>query len=246
MLSALVDLLLPRRCAGCGDGRDALAHGLCPSCGVLLTRPAVRWHRPTPCPPGLPPLAAAGPYDGVLRAVLLAHKESGRLVLAGPLGTALAAAVVTAIGPELSPAVIGAAGPALAPEPRAGLVLVPVPSARSAVRARGHDHALRLARSAASVLTAAGLAASADPLLVPARRVADQSGLDRTERGRNLRGALRAAGRAAGPVVVVDDVVTTGATLVEASRALSAAGSAVVATAVVGATQRRAAGPARQ
>ena len=214
LLADLLDLVLPRACAGCG----APAPLLCGPCGAALGAPPLGQVRPTPCPPGLPRTSAAAAYGGPVRGALLAHKERGRLALVTPLGAALAGAV----------SVLGAGD----------VVLVPVPSARAAVRARGHDHALRLARAAAR---AGGLQAA--PLLVPARAVADQSGLDAAERAANLAGAL-VARRALGglPVVVVDDVMTTGATLVEAARALRDGGARVRGAAVVAATARR--GPA--
>lgn len=210
MLADLLDLVLPRDCAGCG----APGRALCRACtGLLLGAPPFA-HRPSPAPAGLPPLTAAAVYDGVVRALLLAHKEHGRVGLAGPLGRALAAAAAP-YGP--------------------GVVVVPVPSSRAAVRARGHDHARRLASGAARAL---GLRAS--PLLVPVRAVADQSGLDAVSRAGNLAGALGARRDLSGvEVLVVDDVVTTGATLAEAARALTAAGARVRGAAVVAATARR-------
>jgi predicted amidophosphoribosyltransferase len=210
VLADLFDLVLPCCCAGCGGAGRAL----CRDCARLLDRP--RAHRPDPCPPGLPPLRAAAPYLGAVRAVLLAHKEQGRQLLARPLGVALAGAVA-----------------ALPPPPR--VILVPVPSSAAAVRVRGHDHALRLARAAARRLPGA----VARPLLVPAREVADQAGLGAADRAANLAGALTARRDLTGlPVVVVDDVVTTGATLTEAARALRRAGAQVHGAAVVAATQR--------
>ena len=211
MLADLVDLVLPRECAGCRRPGRAL----CAACAAELGPPFR--HRPDPCPAGLPPLVAAATYAGAVRAALLAHKERGRLGLARPLGAALGAAVR-----EL--------------EPPPGVLLVPVPSSPAAVRERGHDHARRLAAAAARGVPSA----RAVPLLAVARRVADQSGLSSAQRAANLSGALRARRRLAGcTVVVVDDVVTTGATLVEATRALSAAGATVLGAAVVGATARR-------
>ena len=211
LLTDLLDLVLPQLCAGC----EQPARLLCPGCRQALADLRPGRTEPDPFPPGLPRTCAAGPYDGALRGLLLGHKERGRLALARPLGELLGAAV-------------GAL--------RAGeVVLVPVPSARAAVRARGHDHALRLARAAAATR---GLRAA--PLLVPARAVADQSGLSTQGRAANLAGALRARSDLAGlPVVVVDDVVTTGATLVEAARALREGGARVRGAAVVAATQRR-------
>jgi predicted amidophosphoribosyltransferase len=214
--AALLDLVLPRDCAGC----RAPGVGLCRACAAAL-HAGPRRTRPTPCPPGLPPLTAAAAYDGPVRALLLAHKEHGRLLLVRPLGAALAGAVAL-----------------LAPPP--GAVLVPVPSSPAAVRARGHDHARRLAREAAR---RSGLRAR--PVLVPQRAVADQAGLDAAGRAANLAGALVVRHRLEGvDVVLVDDVVTTGATLAEAARALRAAGARVHGAAVVAATLRRSGRPA--
>jgi ComF family protein len=204
---ALLDLVLPRRCAGC----DVPGTGLCPGCGALLRAPVLG--RVHDGPPRLPPLAAAASYGGPVRGVLLAHKERGRLALVRPLSSALAAAV-------------------LALDPPRGTVLVPVPSSPATVRERGHDHGRRLASAAAR---RTGLRAR--PVLQQARAVADSAGLSAAERALNLRGALRARRPLDGvPVVVVDDVVTTGATLREAVRALRAAGAQVHGVAVVAVT----------
>lgn len=209
LLGDLLDLVLPRDCAGCG----AAGATLCGRCADRLRRPAFS-HRPTPAPAGLPPLSAVAAYDGPVRSVLLAHKERGRVALAVPLGEALAAAV-RPYGP--------------------GAVLVPVPSAAAVVRARGHDHARRLAAVAARRL---GQRTAA--VLVQSRPVQDQAGLGAAARARNLHGALVARRRLDGvDVVVVDDLVTTGATVVEAARALTAAGARVRGAAAVAVTLRR-------
>lgn len=206
MLRDLLDLLLPATCAAC----DAPGLDLCAACeAALAEEPALRDVAGVP-------VACAGPYAGAAREALLAHKERGRLALARPLGAALAAAV----------AVLHLDGP---------LVLVPVPSTRAAVRARGHDHALRLARAAARSLDATGVPASARPLLRHARAVRDQGGLGAAARADNLAGALVARGPAGGRLVVVDDVLTTGATVREAVRALRAGGGHVLGAAVVAA-----------
>ena len=187
--------------------------------------------RPSPEPAGLPAVYAAGAYEDELRAVLLAHKERGALRLAEPLGAALAAAVRAGIH---------AAGPGgrRRDEP---VLLVPVPSARSATAARGHDPARRMALCAARQLRREGIPARVLAVLRQRRSVVDQVGLSATQRVENLSGALRAApgsGRllGAGATVVVDDVMTTGASLVEAARAVAAAGGSVAAAAVVAAS----------
>jgi predicted amidophosphoribosyltransferase len=221
--AALLDLVLPRACSGCA----LPGSGLCSDCLALLHGPALGQVRPTPCPAGLPTVSALLPYEGPAKRLLVAHKEKGRLSLTAPLGRGLATAVL-------------ALPPLLASEPRS-LVLCPVPSSPSAVRKRGHDHAMRLATATAAALHQRGTPAVARRLLEPARRVQDQSGLSTAQRAINLHGALRAraASGPSGQVVVVDDVMTTGATLVEAARALTAQGLPVCGAAVLAATERR-------
>ena len=254
----LLGLLLPARCAGCLTGGSQL----CPSCRAALTGAR-------PGPTAFAGVHAAAPYADPVRGLLLAHKERGALRLAGPLGEALAGAVRSALGPD------GHGAP---------LLLVPMPSTRASVRARGHDPTLRLARAAARSLRRCGLPAAVAPVLRHTRRVADQSGLTAEGRRRNLHGALtvppRLAHRLAPPlplplalprrrptagqpirrqpaprqnalrqgvlrqaapwrVVLVDDLVTTGASLTEAARALARAGAPPSAAATVAAAVLR-------
>ncbi|MCX4778755.1 ComF family protein [Streptomyces sp. NBC_01264] len=210
----LAGLVLPVGCVGCGAGGAAM---LCGACRSELSGAEAGPVRPSPCPAGLPPVYAAAAYREAVRAVVLAHKERGALPLAGALGAALAAAVRAG----------GAGGAA------AGVVaLVPVPSARHRVRARGHDPARRIALAASARLRREGVPARVTPVLRLRRAVADQAGLGAAQRRENLAGALEArpgAGRVtaqAARIVIVDDLVTTGSTLAEAARALRAAGAA--------------------
>jgi predicted amidophosphoribosyltransferase len=167
----------------------------------------------------------AARYDGPVRAALLAYKERGRRDLAEPLGRLLARSVAAAWAAERSP------------PPR--VVLVPAPSARSVAAARGGDHVLRLARRAGArcgLRTAGGV-------LTLTRSVRDSAGLGIAERAANLSRAVVARPAPVGVgALVVDDIVTTGATLHECVRALREAGWPVIGTAVVAATPRRSAG----
>ncbi|MFI0858181.1 ComF family protein [Streptomyces sp. NPDC021098] len=221
----IADLVLPGDCAGCG--RPGVP--LCDRCHGALRGSGARRVLPSPVPPGLPVVHAAVEYVDEARAVLLAHKERGALRLAGPLGEALAGAVRAAAPGALPRA------PGVPP-----LLLVPVPSARRAVGARGHDPARRIARAAAGVLRREGCPARVPSVLRQRRRVTDQSGLGARQRRANVTGALEAVpggGRllVAGPVVLVDDLMTTGASLAEAARAVAQAGGRVVGGAVVAA-----------
>lgn len=224
-LLALVELAAPSVCAGCGQAGTRW----CGRCQIVLAAPRPRRWRPTPCPPGLPPTWSGHPYDGPVRAAVVAWKEEGRVdltrVLAGALHEVLTPAL--AASPPHTRALLGG-------EP---VVLVPAPSARAGSRARGRRPVLELAR-------AAGTTGQIVEALDLVRRVRDQAGLTATERGRNLEGAIAvrpaAAGRIEGvPCVLVDDVITTGATLQECSRALVEAGSGPVLAVTLAATVRR-------
>jgi predicted amidophosphoribosyltransferase len=224
LVDGFVDLVLGSRCVGC----DRPGRPCCPACrDVCRGRAAdARPHWPTPCPVGLVPTYAVGEYDGLLRDLVLAHKERRVLALAGPLGDLLAGAVASAVPP----------GP---------VVLVPVPSRATTVRQRGHDPTLTMTRAAAALL---GSRVRVARLLRLRPGVVDQSGLDAAGRAANLAGSMTVPSGAVrhlvrrcphAHVVVCDDVLTTGATLREAQRALEAAGVPVHAAAVVAATRRR-------
>ncbi len=221
---AASDLLLGGSCLGCATpGRL-----LCRACSAALPQGA-RPCWPTPSPPGLAEPWAAAEYAGVVRNLVVGHKEHRLLALGDPLGRLLAQAV--------------AAG-----APSGPVVLVPVPSRRSSVRARGHDPTHSLTLRAAGSLREQGLDVVVLRMLVPRAGVLDQAGLDAGERAANLAGSLwcpvtglrRLRGlRHRASVVVCDDVITTGSSAREAQRALEDVGLPVVAIAAVAATRRR-------
>lgn len=224
LLVSAADMLLGASCPGCG--RPAL--GLCRPCGISVRPdPQVAWPRPTPValnkPTAVRPVAG-GINSGVLRAALLAWKEEGRFGLTVPLAHLLAAAVT-----ELAPA-------------SRPIALVPVPTSRRSKRSRGSDVVDELARTCVRLLRGVGVDVHVAQALAYTRATADQAGLDQTARSANLHGAfrLRSAraleGRA---VVVIDDILTTGSTVAEATRALSSAGHRPIGVAVVAATPLR-------
>ncbi|MGI5419653.1 ComF family protein [Actinomadura luteofluorescens] len=215
VLADLIDLLLPQCCAGCGH-RPGL---LCDACARPLradARPAGQ------APAGLPPPWTVAAYEGPLRTILASYKERGRAALAVPLGEALATSVYAALPSGPDPPVV-----------------VWVPSGRGAVRRRGHDPLRGTVDVAVQRLRASGVPVTSLGALRQRGRVADQAGLSARERAANLAGAIEVRAEVAGrSVVLVDDVVTTGASLAEAARALRAAGADVAGAATIAATPR--------
>ncbi|MCD0451211.1 ComF family protein [Actinocorallia sp. API 0066] len=231
LFAALTDLVLPQRCASC----RAPGAPLCARCARPLAAPPTR----LPAPPGSPPLWCLGPHEGPLRRLLIAHKERGRTTLTRPLAAAYAHLATTALfhRPPGEPWQ-GVAEPSRSPgepsRPPGEVCLVPVPSTRAAVRRRGRDAMLALARATAAELRARGVPARAAPALSRRRGTADQGGLGRAARRRNLHHALRASPTPPDArVLVLDDVTTTGATLRESVRALTTTGTRVEALLVL-------------
>ncbi len=97
--------------------------------------------------------------------------------------------------------------------------LVPIPSSKSAQRRRGRSFIVDLVHQI-SLRTGIEMV----DCLQLSRRVLDQSGLHRQERTTNLAGAFRVSSHVRGELILVDDVVTTGATLREAFRAVNSQG----------------------
>lgn len=204
-LRLLVNLLLPTYCAGC-DTRGA---PVCAACSTTWGSPTAVFRAPLA---GLAPAYALARYAGVAQRTLIACKERRRRDVVPFLGRVLAAGL-TALpsgGPRASP-----------------WCLVPAPSRRTASRVRGGPHVQRIASEAAR-LTGAYVAPA---LVVKGGR--DAVGLSRAERVANLEGRLRFAAAGRPPpdarVVVVDDVITTGATSAACVTALKNAGVPVVA-----------------
>jgi predicted amidophosphoribosyltransferase len=215
----VLDLILPLECGGCG----AQSTRWCDECAVQLSVPADKPHVVNPRVDPQVPVFALGRYAGPRRQVILAMKERGRGDLVAPLAGALAIGLHRLVvwGMVETP-----------------LTIVPAPTRRSAARRRGGDPVTRIARLAQMSLAA--LPECRDIKVVQALRMKalarDSMGLGTAARERNIAGRVLLRGvRPRSEVVLVDDVVTTGATARESVRVLQAAGVRVAAVLAIAA-----------
>lgn len=179
------------------------------------------------------PIFAGARFEGATRQLITALKERDAWQLARPLGQQLGVAVAASVA-QLR---------AGARTPPAGVVLVPVPSAKRAVRERGLDVTAVLAKTAADQLAGNGVRCRYLGALRQRRGVMDQSGLSAAGRRQNMAEGFTAtrlgaerllSSKAEGAVVLlVDDIVTTGSTLASAAHALTRRGISVDGFAVI-------------
>lgn len=201
-LGSLSELLFPSRCLGCKQ----LGIHICSSCRAQWN---CHIYRSMLVVQGVHiPVYSAVLYSDVAQKVLLGSKESSLLDADILIRKALRHAL-TYINSEHGIA-----------------DLVPIPSQKSASRKRGRDFMVENTKALATQPLVEVRA-----VLEHRRRVRDQSRLSSQEREINLRGAFRAANTSTLeniPVIIVDDLITTGTTLHEAARALISAGYDVI------------------
>lgn len=212
-----IDLVYPRRCAGCGwrgrwlcprcaGGIELFAPPWCPSCGIP-TRLSCR------CSPRLGSLdgvRSVGPFEGWLQGAIIGCKYHGEWARTAELAPLLAE--VCASLPPID-------------------ALVPVPLHPSRLRQRGFNQSLLLARCAAN-----DLKMPVEELVLRTRRTDSQTQLSADDRGRNVEGAMAVGpgGAVAGrSFVLIDDVITTGSTLAACATVLRDAGARSVMAATV-------------
>jgi predicted amidophosphoribosyltransferase len=200
----VLDLVLPLECGGCG----APSTRWCDACAQQLAVKADEPHLLTPrVDPGVPVLSL-GRYAGARREAIVAVKEHGRADLIAPLAVALSAGLTNL----LTWGVLGTP-----------LTVVPAPTRRSAARRRGGDPVARMARAATADLPGVHVTQA----LRMRAMVRDSVGLSGADRQRNIAGRVKIIKPVSGGVLVVDDIVTTGATASESVRILGIAGAQV-------------------
>ncbi|MFI7496492.1 ComF family protein [Kocuria sp. M4R2S49] len=223
-LAEAAEVLLPVECAVC----RAPGSALCRACRLLLRRSCARPFEASSAAPLLDPalpVVAAGRYAHGLATCLLALKNTGRTDLVPVLAACLATALHSA-APDWPP------GPVL---------LVPVPTSPAALRRRWFDpvrvlldDCARRGVLPAGAVVSRGLRHRASGTLLPGPA---QKRLGTAGRRARPSGSMRCAAAPGARCVVVDDVLTTGATVAEAARALRAGGAEVVGAVVLAAVR---------
>ena len=208
----LLDLFLPSRCAACGRegpvlcarctaALSVLRPPLCDRCGAATAWPVARCGECAGRRLAFVRARAAVAYEGPALPFVRIWKEGGRR------GAARVAAALVAAALE---------------RPEADAIAF-VPAVRDRELWRGHNPARELARELGRLWRL--------PLVAPLARSGGarrQRGLGARDRRRNVAGAFAVAGTAAGRLVLVDDVYTSGSTVAAAASALRAAGAAAV------------------
>lgn len=203
-----LDAALPANCVGCGAEGPPICRRCEPALDARLGSPAgVAIGLPGDVPEPLLQLDWCAPFHGVVRQALHAIKYQGEQRLAEPLGRA--------VGRRWAAIGVGAQ------------MIANVPVHRDRERQRGYDQAALIARCAADELRLPFA-----PVLTRVRGTVAQFDLDRRDRARNVRDAfvvVDQAGTVRGRwVLLIDDVVTTGATLAACATALEAEGALAV------------------
>ena len=229
--ASLGELVLPPSCPSCGDGRigpDALCEKCaaellsmvslpyCPRCGASIgPNIPIRPDGCNMCPPTLPRFASVvrlGPYAGVLRLLVRRLKYRKREEICPPLARMICESLQAGGDGRFD-------------------VVVPVPMHWLRRLSRSYDHTLELARQIAGPLNL-----SVGQELTRIRNTPPQVNLPRSSRWENVKGCFAARGGdtiTGARVLLVDDVVTTGATADQAAKTLLEAGASRVELAVI-------------
>lgn len=229
-LAHCLDYLLPAACLLCGrrltDGETALAlcsacwpeqppsaPAACPRCAQPFPDACNGDHHCEPClrqPPPFQKVYTLGLYRDHLQQAIQSFKYRNNLLLVQPLAAQLAARLVFEPGAH--------------PE-----VLVPVPLHPTRLRRRSYNQALLLARALSRRLEL-----PTAHLLARTRATQTQQGLSAAERRQNLAGAFKLTAEVRDKrVLLVDDVMTTGATIRECAQTLHRGGAAEIRVAVL-------------
>ena len=200
-------------CAECLDGFSSLPQAQCSRCALPFSGEANSSHLCGRCikqPPAFTKVYVVGRYESSLRHSIHQFKFNGKVGLDRPLGCLLEQAIDSNLRVDL---------------------VVPVPLQLKRLRQRSYNQALLLAREVARIR---GVVLD-NHLLIKARETESQQGLSAGDRIKNLHGAFQLKDKLSGQrILLIDDVMTTGATVAACSQVLIEGGAAEVYVAVIG------------
>ena len=202
MLRSIKDILFPVQCPGCGLWDEEI----CPRCWQIAgAAPVSRFHEDAEGRPETE-LLCLGAYEGALRALILTAKHDGSRDLGDFLYEA-GKTLGTAVGDRLNEA--------LAEPPQNAIWVVPAPSSHARRRKRMEIVPLIASGVAEGLERRIGCPVSPVPAVELRRGIAGQSGRSAGARSAGRSGAMRLVEQPPhrALIVVVDDVVTTGATM---------------------------------
>ncbi|NCV76120.1 MAG: ComF family protein [Actinobacteria bacterium] len=220
VVKGLTSLIYPTQCLGCYKGGSSL----CDDCALYWTyQPSIVQKIPFP-------IYAIAPYSIEVSRVVLLAKENGNVQAQSMLATAIAQLLASAT-----------------PQNFKECFLVPIPSKRSSIRRRGEKFLIPILSEVTKIMSSKSETHySVAEILEIQRSVRDQSGLTSKERVANMKSAYRVKlpvksekNFAANPVIIVDDVITTGSTMASAYRALKERNLTVIAGAAACASPAR-------
>ena len=220
VVKGLTSLIYPTQCLGCYKGGSSL----CVDCALHWTyQPSIVQKIPFP-------IYAIAPYSIEVSRVVLLAKENGNVQAQSMLATAIAQLLASAT-----------------PQNFKECFLVPIPSKRSSIRRRGEKFLIPILSEVTKIMSSKSETHySVAEILEIQRSVRDQSGLTSKERVANMKSAYRVKlpvksekNFAANPVIIVDDVITTGSTMASAYRALKERNLTVIAGAAACASPAR-------
>ncbi len=197
-LAALKELVYPTTCAGC----NLLGTQLCNSCSeTWFTPPKLNYL-------GESKLYFVANYNPQSARIILAAKEDGNVFCINLLARCIARSIIFAL-PE-----------SFIAQP---VAIITIPSSPAAIRRRGRDHISQVAKQVVKNLAVENIPATYSPVIYLSKNIKDQSKLNSRQRTQNLSGAfsVKNCEIPSGDLFLIDDLVTTGASIQEGVRALA-------------------------
>jgi len=198
--SGIKSLIFPQLCIIC----SAIGSRICSNCNKSWLTSPIKYRVDQI------PLYFTTEYDEDIETILLLAKESGNKTAIDILSTALVNSIIFLMSENQIEFPIN---------------IIPIPSSKRAIRKRGRNHIEELCEAVIAKLHGNSIFAQKVSIIYHQKKIKDQSNLNKSQRLKNLKNAYTLSGvlPKTGSTILLDDVVTTGSSILEAARALSEA-----------------------